>query len=437
MSETSNIDYGVEIPDAEPQDFGSQQVRRSLSPALKFGIVIIGVFAIITASIFVGGSEISNPTSSISVNAELDSTPGGENQSNNPRYQKLLELSNQQEAANAIDAGINYIPTPENILQPIEDLEAGERVEDSVKDVEDEDSVVDVAAPPLAPVTVAPPPSPTKNRKAPVLLANNETQIGEENPYTSSMIRQMGAIGRSTSRPSLSIQTTNFYQRAEVNTDREDIGNQNTGNQNTTAAAVASQAQSFTEDGAAPEVMISAGDIIYGETLTSTNSDLLGAPILVELTSGEYRGSKLVGSFTVDNSSKSMVVQFSTLTTVEGNTYDITAFAIDGKTAEGAVVSHVERRYLQRYGPILASAFIASYSNALSDTVETITNIGEEVVVLSAAQTAKQARVAGLGAAAQAISGSLRANAPSGPKVVLREGWPIAVIFTVSLVAGT
>jgi hypothetical protein len=131
-----------------------------------------------------------------------------------------------------------------------------------------------------------------------------------------------------------------------------------------------------------------------------------------------------------------MVVSFNSMTMEDGTSYEVTAFAVDGMTAEAAVASDVERRYMKRYGPILASAFITSYAEAMSEPEQILTSIGDETAVVQSPRTEKQSLIAGLGAAAGAIGADLTNNAPRGPKITLRDGWPIAVMFTTSVVAG-
>jgi len=418
MSDNSNLDEGVEIPEAAPDDFSSREVKRSLSPAAKFGIVIGGVFLIIGGSIFIGGTEVSDPTSSINVNADLDGTPGGAVQSESPRYQELIEASNDQAAEQAALEGRTFIPTPERILRPIEDLEAGQRIEDEVVEP-DPEPVVEKVAPRPAPVVVQAPPAPPVAARPTPAAANTTEQ--QETPFSAAMLSQMSALASGNSRPSLSIQNTSIADmRSEEPVQAADAAPQ----EGTAAAAVEQK------------VLIPAGEIIYAETRTSTNSDIQGSPILVELTTGEYRGSKMIGSFTVNPASDSMVVEFTTMTTAEGETFEVSAFAVDGMTAEGAVASDVERRYISRYGPILASAFITSYAEAMAAPEQSLSSVGGDTVVVEGTRTTKQSLYAGLSAAAGAIGTDLTANAPKGPKVILRDGWPIAVMFTTSVVAG-
>jgi hypothetical protein len=417
----NNFDDGIEIPEAAPADFASQQTRKGLSPAVKFGIVIGGVFLVIGGSLLIGGAETSDATSVINVDADLDGTPGGAIQSESPRYQQLLEESNAQAAEDAAREGKTFILTPEKVLQPIDDLEAGRRIEDAVI----EPVVVEpapVAPPRPEPVVVQAPPAPAPAQTARPTPSGAVTAEEQENPYTSAMIGQMGALTPQVRPPSISIQTTGAAGKraeeearmAQANVDAAPLGDAE----------------------AEGEIIIPAGEVIYAETLTSTNSDLAGSPVLVELTTGEFRGARLIGEFNVNPSSDSMVVSFNTMTLPDGTSVEVSAFAVDGMSAEVAVASDVERRYLKRYGPILASAFITSYAEALAEPEQILTSIGDDTAVVQSPRTEEQSLYAGLGAAAGAIGGDLAANAPKGPKIILRDGWPIAVMFTTPVVAG-
>ncbi|HDZ51499.1 hypothetical protein LCGC14_0112320 [marine sediment metagenome] len=422
MSEVNNKDENVEIPEAEAEDFGSQRVKKGLSPAVKFGIVIGGVFAIIGGSMIMSSNEIVESGSTVaSVGGRLDSTPGGVIQSESPRYQQILEESNDEAADEAKRTGKTFIPTPERILQPIDDLEAGNRIEEEKIIVAEPEPVVAPVVQEPAPRVVQAPPAPPKPAARPSAASAKSAQQ-EENPYAAAMLSQMGSLAGRTGSASLNVVSVGSLEEqqdvAVVSTDAAELA--------------ALQAAGSTTD----TVLVPAGEIIYAETLTSTNSDIQGSPVLVELTTGEYRGARLIGSFAVNQSSDSMVIQFSSMTLPDGSTVGVNAFAVDGMTAEAAVASDVERRYLKRYGPILASAFITSYAEARSEADQTLTSVGDDTVVIQGQRDTTQSLYAGLSAAAGAIGSDLETYAPKGPKVILRDGWPIAVMFTETVVAG-
>ena len=423
MSDKENFEETVEIPESAPEDFGSKSVKKGMSPALKFGVVIAGVFVVLGGSLVLGSKENADPTSSIDVNADLDATPGGEIQSESPRFQSLLEEANAEAAQSALEEKRTFIPTPERVLEPIDDLVAG-TVED---EPEDDDPIVEPDPEPETPIVkptpvVTVPPAPVVQ---PAPVANTQpaptaptTTEQQENPYTQSMIAQMGSMA------SLAAVNNSLQVRS---TGREEEGL--TGEAAAPEEGGTSQVVTDLMMDEAQDILIPAGQIIYAETVTSTNSDASGSPVLVELTTGEYRGSRLIGGFTVNDTSDGMVVEFSTMTLPDGTSVGISAYAVDGLTAETTVASDVDPRYLKRYGALLASSFITSFASAKADTEETITSIGDEIVVVDAATDAEQALYAGLSAAASAIGSDIASTAPSGPLVTLRDNWPLAILF--------
>ncbi len=181
-------------------------------------------------------------------------------------------------------------------------------------------------------------------------------------------------------------------------------------------------------EGAAEAPIIPAGTILYGETLTSSSSDLPG-PVLVQVTTGPYKGSRLVGRFSTAESVDRMVVQFSAMTLPDGTSVPVSAFAVDGVSAETAVASDVNRRYISRYAPILAAAFITGYSASAAQPSQQVVELGDGSSVVTGSTTEEQNLYAGLAAAGEAIGADLVQNAPKGPEVILRSGWPVGIMF--------
>ena len=193
-------------------------------------------------------------------------------------------------------------------------------------------------------------------------------------------------------------------------------------------AALSGDAPGAAEAPQAAEPIIPAGTILYGETLTSSSSDLPG-PVLVQVTTGPFKGGRLVGQFSTSDTVDRMVVEFSTMTLPDGTSVAVSAFAVDGVSAETAVASDVNRRYVQRYAPILAAAFITGYAGAAAQPDQQLVELGEGNSVISGTTTEEQNLYAGLAAASEAIGADLVQNAPKGPEVILRSGWPVGIMF--------
>ena len=410
----------VEIPEDTSPDEGraSQQAKRGMSPAAKFGLVIATIGAVSVAALAVGGDDAIDPTSQVRVDTKLDSTPGGKVQSDSARYQELLEAANAEAAEQARREGRTFIPTPERVLEPIDKLDELDLSRTEQGDAANRRDVAPAPTPAPAPVpqpvAVTPPPPAAAPAKPQIAQAPQRGSDASENPFTQAMLNQMGALAVRQPVNGLVITSTDRAgQEADVfGTPIEDGAE--------------------TPEVAEEVVLVPAGSVLYAETLTSTNSDLTGSPVLVELTTGEFRGARLIGGFEVNQASDSMVIQFSTMTLPDGRTLEISAYAVDGFTAEAAVASDVERRYMKRYGPILAAAFITSYAEAMAEPAQTIAIVDGEATVVTEPRDMEQSLFAGVGAAAQAIGSDLVQSAPRGPKVILRDGYPLAVMFTTS-----
>lgn len=384
---------GIEIPEAVPEEFSPRPGGAILGPGARFGIAILVGLLAIGGAFLVRGARVSDPESSIRANAELDATPGGSVQSDSPRYQELLELSNDEAAERAALDGRSFIPTPERVPEPV---------------VEEAEPL-----PVEPPAPAAPPPSPPPRPEV-----RGRDGPRPENPYRDAILEQMSAIAPGSARPALSIQETGGSEDGALR------------------ATVAPTAIDSVPQGAARErTIFPAGEIVHAVTLLSASSDLDGAPILAEVTEGDRRGARLIGSFRTAPDAGGMVVEFETMTLPDGRTLKISAFAVDVATAETVVASDVERRFLRRYIPVLASSFVSAFAETLAAPGRTLATLGGETVVVEPSGDRDRALHAGIGAAAEAVGSDLAAAAPEGPGIVLRAGWPIAVIFAESAVA--
>lgn len=415
MSDTNIPDDQVDIPEGEPQDFAEQRAKKGMSPGLKLGILVGGVFAILGASFFLSTS--SAPEESVMRGApDLDATPGGALQAENPLFRELLEQANDERAQAALDRGETFIPVPEGQLEPVirsELADAGD-TEPAEGDQAQQDRVASVAPPPPP----APEPRVIEQRAIPapgavVSRPSVETTAPQQetNPYLQGMIQQMGSVSLSNAR-----NTSMFVADEAPAYPVED------------AAVAMGDGSGEAEAAPAVEPIIPAGTILYGETLTSSSSDLPG-PVLVQVTNGPFKGGRLVGSFSTVDAVDRMVVEFSSMTLPDGTSVSVSAFAVDGVSAETAVASDVNRRYISRYAPILAAAFITGYAGSAAQPDQQLVDIGDGSSVVTGTTTEEQNLYAGLAAASEAIGADLVQNAPKGPEVVLRSGWPVGIMF--------
>ncbi len=127
-----------------------------------------------------------------------------------------------------------------------------------------------------------------------------------------------------------------------------------------------------TANGAGGENIIKTGDILFAVMDTSVNTDEPG-PILATIVSGRLKGSKLIGSFTLPANASKMVISFNTISIPGADkTVSISAYAIDPNTARTALASEANHHYLQRYGALFASSFMAGMSSAIQSSNTTV-----------------------------------------------------------------
>jgi hypothetical protein len=418
MSDTNNPDDQVDIPEGEPQDFAEQRVKKGMSPGLKLGILVGGVFTILGASFFLSTSSVQEDSVMRSA-PDLDATPGGALQSENPLFRELLEQANDERAQEALARGETFIPVPEGQLEPVirsgtaDAGDAGDAARAQGDQAEGERAARVAPDPEPAPEPrvieqrVIPAPGSVASRPSVATTAPQQ----ETNPYLQGMIQQMGSVSLSNSR------STAMY-----------VADEPPASQEGQMAAVSGDATGTEEASQTAEPIIPAGTILYGETLTSSSSDLPG-PVLVEVTTGQFKGGRLVGSFQTAESVDRMVVEFTSMTLPDGVSVPVSAYAVDGVSAETAVASDVNRRYVQRYAPVLAAAFITGYAGSAAQPDQQVVELGDGNSVVTGTTTEKQNLYAGLAAAGEAIGADLIQNAPKGPEVILRSGWPVGIMF--------
>ncbi|MFG6082217.1 DotG/IcmE/VirB10 family protein [Paracoccus litorisediminis] len=427
------IEEMISLPEADVvNDTPPAAAKKGLSPTFKVAALGGGLVLVFAGAMMLGSGNTPDQASSTRAPGRIDSTPGGDIQANSPQYQENLRVMNEQRATRATELGVTSLPTPEVIMGPAAPIEnignitAEPKVEEKPTETK---QPVQVSEPrriprPPAPV-VQPQPAFAQNHQAqPVAAAPGSAPAKEpENPYIQ---RMNGMMGKAVTSFAPKPMTTENFDLAEVAVDPASAGN--TGSVTGVTGATGDSAAA---DGtlAPGEMLLRPGDVLYAETMTSVNSDL-PSPVMAEVVHGPHKGARLVGSFTSDPASARMVVTFATMTFADGRVVDINGVAVDGKSAETAVASDVERRYVARYAPILAATFINGYAQAKAQPKQTVVGTGDNAQVVTEQSTSETAIASGLAAASAAVATDIAANAPKGPKIILQQGWPIGVLIT-------
>ena len=178
----------------------------------------------------------------------------------------------------------------------------------------------------------------------------------------------------------------------------------------------------------AGSVRISAGTVLYGETLNAADSDN-PAPIVVEVSQGSNKGLRLVGRGTATAYGEGFAIEFDTLVNLDGAMQPVSAIGLDGYDGGLAVASGKDLRIFERYGPILASSFIAGYARSAARTGSTTVVANGTAIVANEKPTSKEHLYSALGEAGGHLATDLAAIAPKGPKIILEAGHPIGILF--------
>lgn len=417
-------DNSLSLPEAEAIAPAEKTEARGgvLSPGKKFAVLIGGVFVVIVGGIF-WTTQHELTKSTVSAPPALDATPGGTVQAENPAYQDAVKRANERRAQLAEEFGVTSMPTPENVLKPAEERASVDIVDVAEPEAEPEPEVV--AEPEDVQPRVSerrilpapPPPAPTQKVETVQTAAagadGNPEQKPPENPFTAKMTGQMAATSKSLAPKKM--QTGSVEQADDTATAAS-------------AEGTAGLAGSGVDPLAPENLLLRPGDILYAETISSVNSDM-EAPVLAEVIAGPLKGARLTGSFTSDRAAARMVVHFENMTLEDGRVFTLDGYAVDGKSAEMAVASDVERRYIARYAPILASTFISGYAQSAAQVGSTISGSGDSAVIVEGEATARQNVLAGVAAAADAVAEDIIEGAPKGPKIILRDGYPIGILI--------
>lgn len=422
---TDNVNDLDQIPEGEILQGDESAPRKAgVSPGVKLvGVAVAAIVAMGSAIFYTSAQQ--EAASRTPRAASLDSTPGGAIQQESELYRDSVSSLNRQRAERATELGATSVPTPEVIMRPLD-----EPVQITTVPVPQEAN--QEAGPARREIVVSerrtlPQPAP-----APVVQERSRVPVAEQQPEPVRLAGNGGADDREN--PYIGLMSSQMSTMAQTFRGREmTSGVVSDQSSSQTSSNGSAQSEGMVGDSAAQadapvELLVRPGDILYAETLTSVSSDM-ESPVLAEVVSGEFRGARLTGSFVTDQGVDRMVVNFANMTLEDGRVFSVNAFAVDGKSAETAVASDVERRFVARYAPIIAASFISGYAQSRAQAAQTVVGTGDNATVATGAATADQSLYAGVARAASAISSDIMANAPRGPKITLRDGFPIGIIF--------
>ncbi len=188
-----------------------------------------------------------------------------------------------------------------------------------------------------------------------------------------------------------------------------------------------------------PKIFYKAGDILFGVTLTSVNSDEPG-PILARIVSGPLSNAKIIGTINptsipqtalAPKVSQSLILEFNLLN-IPGkkSSVSIQAVAIDPNTARTGLATSVNHHYLMRYGTFFAANFLSGIGQAVAmqNQSQIITTAGTAAVGSNKPFTGKDETKIALGKTAEAVAKSMDFLA-TPPTITIAAGTPIGLLL--------
>ncbi|MEZ5815335.1 MAG: type IV secretion protein DotG [Alphaproteobacteria bacterium] len=175
------------------------------------------------------------------------------------------------------------------------------------------------------------------------------------------------------------------------------------------------------------EVLLPAAEILYAQLLIEANSDVPG-PVLAEIMSGPLKGSRILGSFEVQEELLTLV--FDTVV-YEEKSIGIDAIALDPETTLPGLATEVDHRYFKRVVLPAAAAFVEGLTTAIAESGRTtITVQGETVTSTEEDADTDQEVASGLSEAGQEL-GEILGEMADDTEVLVRiaVGTPIGVLF--------
>lgn len=355
--------------------------------------------------------------------------------SDSPRYNEMVEENNKLKQAEALESNVPFVPTivnsQFNAASPIDMLSMEDQKKRERKEIEDKESeerermqklaLESLKAPepaPVEPVIIAPPviaPTPVATVLPPVV--NQAPQKYSSNDYM-----LIGALTATARNYPPSSERDYFGKDAEKSNNASPV----------VAQAGIRQGSTQTSSAQVAQVKVAeqkAGDIIHAVLDTGINSSE-PSPIMATVVSGQFKGAKLLGRFT--KSGKKVVLQFNTISIPgQPSSSKLSAIAMDPNTKRSSMATDVDNHYFLRYGVLLASTFLAGYSNAIANK-NTTTQITPEgsIIQTSGDKTNKDINREAIGSVGQELANQTKSQINGlEPTIYVEGGTAIGILF--------
>jgi intracellular multiplication protein IcmE len=409
----------TETDPLRPEDFephrspaGNGGMRQGFSdmwreqPLVRLIIILVPVIAVVALVIGTMGSSKNDANPSVvSRGSSVKAIPGGDGAP--PAYNQAVIDTNQQRVQQAAQTGGSSIPTPvsnQSANQPEAPADPLARFETAPPVVTSAGQVSNTS-PQQQPLTQAPPPvQPQQMAMAaqPAMIdqALAQAMHQEMQSLMSSVVPKAAVITRVTKEES-SNSTQNQQAQAASPTEKEG------------------------------PVIIPAGTVIYGQTLTEANSDLK-SPILVSILSGPFAGGRGIGTFEKPQNCDCLVIAFGTIIK-DAREYKISGIAVDPETTSTALETDIDHHYFDRFVLPAAAGFVQGVGQVAQQSGTTTTTSAFGTSESFPPATINRELISGLGTGAQAIGNALNQNANRPITIHVAGGTPIGILFTASV----
>ena len=255
------------------------------------------------------------PTPSALKGQNPDAVQGGAGGQGSPEYNEKLGKHSDMQAQAALQSGDSYVPPPVGKQQLIK------KKEDTPAPVQPQ------------PAPVQPRPAPRRQKTDNEMLKRMMDDLAALDTRLGAYTNGQGAIAWqydfSKDKPSPSqVEKVDMPTTAEAGTNQLDL---------------------------------KVGDMLYAVVDTGVNSDVPSA-VMATVAGGKYRKTRLIGSF--KRFDERLVLSFNRAILPSGESAQIEAYAVDPNTTEASVASSVDTHFFERWGGLIASAFLEGLGEA-------------------------------------------------------------------------
>lgn len=393
-------------------EFGSPAGGQTLgdlvrnSPMVKLGLIVGAIALVISVIVLFGGSDERTRNSRISRGAGVTAAPGEDDVSQ--AYEQAVTEFNITEVERALREGDSALPVPvgttrgrvglqEEAAMAEDPLERWRRIQEERQ---------------------------KRSQTQRPNLPNVDPNAEAVDQLTKLMQRQMESVlSAKEIKPAKQMGIT-AHEWVDKKFEEEERRRQERLDR-------AQQASAAAAGDSVAEIILPAGTIEYAQLLIEANSDAQG-PVLAQIVSGPLAGSRMLGSFKVEQDY--LVLSFNQVV-IDGVSHRMDGVALDPSTTGIGMVTDIDRRYFTRIILPAAAKFVEGMAGAIADTGSTVVVVGDAAVEQRRELNTNEQLYKGLEEAASGVADILDEQAKNTkPQIKVRAGTPIGVLFVAPVV---